>query len=246
MGVNSPVSAALLSPKSPFFLRPGSRRWPFSSGTTAALFSKKFWNCSLPTLSASVSAPPSADIFLRNPLMMLVRVVSPASASAGRGVWGAASSRTGVGFGAGAGCLAGSLLRRGASLRGAAGAGCAEVRFTFCIVSSFFTFCSSGVSFLDAGRTGACFVLVARKLGRSPSRSSRMVVENRSAAGPSPALSLTSGRSSFWIGPSPVSCPAELPCGSMPILCRMASTWRSVTPVRMSRSACSLLSSLRI
>ena len=78
MGTNSPVSSAYFIPKRPRFFLPGSRRRPFSSGTTATEFLKNFWNWFLPRFSASLSALlPSGAILTRKPLMMPVPVVSP-------------------------------------------------------------------------------------------------------------------------------------------------------------------------
>ena len=99
-----------------------------------------------------------------------------------------------------------------------------------------------------AGAAGpGLFFLAARILGRSPSRSSSTAVENRSSVLKLlPLPSVISGRSSFWMGPNAEPPPEDSSMLPWPRLCRMASTWRSVTLSRMPRSACSWLSSSRM
>ena len=187
-------------------------------------------------------------------LMMLVRVVSPDVASAGLG------SGCGAGFVSGCTCGAGCW---GAVCAGAGRAGCGtgsertgRVGCTVCILFCFSTLGStSGMrrgSGTEAGRrAGAAgpglFFLAARILGRSPSRSSSTAVENRSSVLKLlPLPSVISGRSSFWMGPNAEPPPEDSSMLPWPRLCRMASTWRSVTLSRMPRSACSWLSSSRM
>ena len=266
MGTNCPESSARPRPNRPR-LRwvEGSFSLPSAPGTTAAVFPKNCWNCSLPSFRAWVLAWSAPGAILRRKfLMTLVLVVSVTVPVLPRPVPAA-------GFGSGSG-LAGTV-RAGCSVRPAglvrsrpasgcpegcsgwgAGAvragcsgcgtvrtgcsGCGAVRADGCrrAGAAGRTGCWAGA--VDTGLDGAVrgdFFFSSFMLGRSPSRSSSTVVEKRSSA--TPPLISTWGRSSAPMGPSE-SWEDPGAAVSMPTLFRISSTFLSLTLSRTPSLAC--------